>query len=181
MDSNGNVLSCELVNARRMHYGLGESRESFPSSSFPSGTIGFPALENGIKKMCGPNAVLESDQREALEFIVNRDNKTNACWNAKCGRGKSMAWSATQMALIRAGRELLKMMVIVPYNLLLSQHKGVTLAKFYGNNFVVSAINSKTAAMHPLPEGSEKFDIMFVSIHSYCVLVKEHFEEMKVS
>lgn len=181
MDGNGDIMASPLLTARCYHAALGEKLASaiLTTQSQQVDSVDPSMFDRAIRKiMKNSSATCRPLQLSICKFIDDTTIKSHAFYRAPTGDGKSKAITVPIMSRLLAGAKPQRTIAISPWNSLLSQQKQYCDKSFAGTNIKVWTMSSKDLELG-LSSPIENWDLLYVSIHSFQILLKKYSDTVK--
>ena len=168
-DSAGAMVPVQILIARNFHRHLGEDDVAHTPRPYleDDRTLDRNSLERACRYMFGDkNAKLRDIQSKAMLAIEDATPEAkNVMVLMGCGTGKSALFLIPTVARCLEGLPKKRILVIVPHNPLLYQHKMKAEHALRNLHVKIATISTDWTPNDP---NQQDFDICFVSIHAFC-------------
>lgn len=176
--SDGQIIRGPLLLARDYHQALGErewnidrvadiNEDTIPSELYHQ------ALKRGLRQ---PSVQCNEQQMQACKLLDDYSNHTNAVIFIPPGTGKSFSWNGILLARFLRGSKRKKFIVLSPHSALLAQHVLQSKDFFHGTSLKVISL---TAADLDSANMNGDFDLCYISIHAFALIVKSKRDLLK--
>ena len=175
----GELQPSPLLVAHILHNALGEPSAAATTSRQQVNSIKPETFDTAIGRVLrNSSAKCKPHQKEVCKLIDNSSSRSHVFYRVYPGGGKSMAIILPLLGRALEGARIPRTIAVEPHNALLSQQKQDCERAFEGTNLRVWTLSSRDIELG-LGTLNDDWDVLYISIHSFKILVSEYRDELK--